>query len=125
MSKAALIALVATAVMVDGVRTVIQAGEELPQLSPHDARELIASGAAENPEDTAALAKQAKRDAFDEHKEFEAARAKVQEKQESTASASDPVLDDDASASSAPSAPASAPVAAPATPAKGKAQGKK
>ena len=41
-----LIALVATAVMVDGVRTIIQPGEKLPELSPHDARELQQSGAA-------------------------------------------------------------------------------
>ena len=39
MSK--LIALVATAVMVAGVRTVIQPGEELPDLSAHDERELL------------------------------------------------------------------------------------
>ena len=50
-----LIALVATAVVVDGVRTIIQPGEKLPELSPHDARELQQSGAAENPADTAAL----------------------------------------------------------------------
>ena len=110
MNKAALIALVATAVMVDGVRTVIQAGEELPQLSPHDERELVASGAAENPEDTAALADQADRDAYEGHKEFEEARAKVQEKRASTA-ADDESTDIDGDK--------------PATPAKGKAQGKK
>lgn len=42
MSK--LIALVATAVMVEGVRTTIQPGQELPDLHEHDARELTASG---------------------------------------------------------------------------------
>ena len=57
MSK--LIALVATAVVVGGVRTVIQPGEPLPELSKHDERELLQSGAAENPADTAALAKEA------------------------------------------------------------------
>ena len=55
MSK--LIALVATAVMVGGERTVIQPGQELPDLSTHDERELLQSGAAENPADTAAQAK--------------------------------------------------------------------
>ena len=80
-----LIALVATAVMVDGKRTVIQPGEELPDLSTHDERELVASGAAENPEDTAALTKQAERDQAEAAKEFAAARAKVQEKHASTA----------------------------------------
>ena len=57
MSK--LIALVATAVLVDGVRTVIQPGEPLPELSAHDERELLQADAAENPADTAALAKEA------------------------------------------------------------------
>ncbi|MEG1202046.1 MAG: hypothetical protein RSD82_07780, partial [Comamonas sp.] len=82
-----LIALVATAVMVEGKRTVIQPGEELPDLSKHDERELVASGAAENPEDTAALAKQDARDREEAAKEFEEARAKVQEKQASIAAA--------------------------------------
>ncbi len=45
MSK--LIALVATAVLIDGQRTIIQPGEPLPDLSKHDARELVGSGAAE------------------------------------------------------------------------------
>ena len=57
MSK--LIALVAPAVLVDGVRTVIQPGEPLPELSAHDERELLQADAAENPADTAALAKEA------------------------------------------------------------------
>jgi hypothetical protein len=47
MSK--LIAMVATAVLVDGQRTVIQAGEELPELPAHDVKELMASGAAVDP----------------------------------------------------------------------------
>ena len=55
MSK--LIALVATAVLVDGVRTVIQPGEPLPELSAYDERELLQAAAAENLADTAALAK--------------------------------------------------------------------
>lgn len=46
MSK--LIALVATAVMVNGERQVIQAGQPLPELSKHDMRELVQSGAAED-----------------------------------------------------------------------------
>ncbi len=55
MSK--LIALVATAVYVDGVRTVIQPGEPLPAVSKHDERELLQSGAAQHTGDQAALDK--------------------------------------------------------------------
>ena len=44
-----LIALVATAVIVNGERTVIQPGEPLPELSKHDVRELVQSGSAEHP----------------------------------------------------------------------------
>ena len=55
MSK--LIAMVATAVVIDGVRTVIQPGEALPEISKHDERELLQSGAAQHQGDQAALAK--------------------------------------------------------------------
>lgn len=41
-------ALVATAVLINGERTVIQPGEELPEISRHDARELLAAGAIED-----------------------------------------------------------------------------
>lgn len=82
MSK--LIALVATAVMVAGVRTVIQPGQELPELPAHDERELLQSGAAENPDHTAALAKADARAKAAADAEFEAARQAVQQAQEST-----------------------------------------
>ncbi len=75
MSK--LIALVATAVLVDGVRTVIQPGEELPGLHPHDASALLASGAAEDPVLTRAAAVDAAVDVVAAAAEFEAARALV------------------------------------------------
>jgi hypothetical protein len=52
-----LIAMVATAVVIDGERTVIQPGEALPNLSKHDERELLQSGAAQHQGDQAALAK--------------------------------------------------------------------
>ena len=117
-----LIALVATAVMVDGKRTVIQPGEALPDLPKHDERELVASGAAENPEDTAALEKQAERDQAEAAKEFAAARAKVQEKQASTAPAAD--AEGTGSGPDASNASAPAPAPAPAAPAKAKAAGK-
>ena len=48
-NKSALIAMVATAVMVDGKRTIIQPGQELPQLPEHDERELLESGSAMDP----------------------------------------------------------------------------
>lgn len=55
MSK--LIAMVATALVIDGVRTVIQPGEPLPEISKHDERELVQSGAAQHTGDQAALDK--------------------------------------------------------------------
>lgn len=50
-----LIALVATAVMLDGIRTIIQPGKELPELSEKDAAELLPPGMAQDPAATAAL----------------------------------------------------------------------
>ena len=82
MSK--LIALVATAVLVDGVRTVIEPGQELPDLSAHDQRELLQAGAAQNPADTAAQEKFAARAAAAAAAEFEAARERAQQAQAST-----------------------------------------
>lgn len=76
MSK--LIAMVATAVMVDGVRTVIQPGEELPDLNKHDAAALVASGAAEDTAETAAAKKQEAKDVAEAAAEIEAARKRVQ-----------------------------------------------
>lgn len=79
MSK--LIAMVATAVLVDGVRTIIQPGQELPDLSEHDTRELTASGAAENQEDKAAQAKADARANKQADADFVAARKRVQQEQ--------------------------------------------
>ena len=87
MSK--LIALVATAVLVDGVRTVIQPGEPLPELSAHDERELLQADAAENPADTAALAKEDARAKAAADAEFQATRQQVQQAQASTAAATE------------------------------------
>ena len=87
MSK--LIALVATAVVLGGVRTVIQPGEELPELSKHDERELLQAGAAENPADTAAQAKADARAKAAADAEFKATRQQVQQAQASTATAED------------------------------------
>ena len=80
-----LIALVATAVVVDGVRTIIQPGQPLPELAPHDERELVQSGAAENPADTAALAKADAHAADAAQREFQEARDRVTAAQASTA----------------------------------------
>ena len=58
MSKAILIAMVATAVTEDGERKIIQPGEPLPDvLNDHDRTELLKRGAAE-PEGAAAQAAQ-------------------------------------------------------------------
>lgn len=81
MSK--LIAMVATAVLVGGVRTIIQPGEELPKLSAHDERELTASGAAENQNDKAALAKLDAKTDKQLDADFVAARKRVQQEQAS------------------------------------------
>lgn len=91
MSK--LIALVATAVMVDGARTVIKPGEELPELPAHDAAALVASGAAEDAAAKAAAEKaQAKEDAR-YAADFRAARKRVQAEQASTAPADKPATE--------------------------------
>lgn len=86
-----LIAMVATAVLVDGVRTVIQPGEELPDdLPSHDATALVASGAAEDPAVTAAAEKARAKEAAKAAAEFSAARKRVQAEQASTAPAAAP-----------------------------------
>jgi hypothetical protein len=83
MSK--LIAMVATAVLVNGQRTVIQAGEELPELPEHDVKELMASGAAVDPakvkneEEAAALTRVAAGRHFQKEREaVQAAAASTQ-----------------------------------------------
>jgi hypothetical protein len=80
-----LIAMVATACLVDGVRTIIQPGQALPELSAHDARELTASGAAKNTDDDAALAKAAQLEAEKGAADFAEARQRVTQAQASTA----------------------------------------
>lgn len=85
MSK--LIALVATAVILNGERTVIQPGEYLPDLSEHDEGALVRSGAAEDPEVTAARAKAHVLSQATGQAEFAAARKRVQQEQVSTKAA--------------------------------------
>lgn len=83
-----LIALVATAVIVNGERTVIQPGEPLPEdLPAHDAKELTSSGAAE---DLAKSMRDAKKDEMAElaaQDEFQKARQAQLAAQQSIASA--------------------------------------
>ena len=83
MSK--LIALVATAVIVNGERTVIQPGEPLPELTAHDERELVGSGAALDSVEAAKKAKQDAKDKSDAMAGFESARKNVLAEAESTA----------------------------------------
>ena len=85
MSK--LIAMVATALLVDGVRTVFQPGEELPDLNKHDRKELVESGAAEDSAVKAADEKAAKKEADEAAAEIEAARQRVKAEAASTAPA--------------------------------------
>ncbi|MFT7722236.1 MAG: hypothetical protein QM788_05335 [Roseateles sp.] len=82
-----LIALVATAVIVDGVRTVIQPGEPLPDFGEHDNVALLNSGAAADPQRDRAAAAVAAKDARAAEAEFEAARERVQAEAASIAQA--------------------------------------
>ena len=77
MSK--LIALVATKVMVEGVATIIQPGEPLPELSKHDARELLSTNMAEDPIDKAEAADDAAFAAKVAQADFNKARQRVKD----------------------------------------------
>ena len=87
MSK--LIAMVATAVMVAGVRTVIQPGEVLPELTKHDEGELLENGLAMDPEKHAANEKAKKAEEAAALQAFQAARENVKAALESTQSTGD------------------------------------
>lgn len=80
MSK--LIALVATAVFVDGVRTVIQPGQPLLDISKHDERELVQSGAAQHPGDQAARDKADAKAVAAAEADFAQARKRAQDEDE-------------------------------------------
>ena len=80
-----LIALVATAVMVNGVRTVIQPGQELPEQNEHDEAELLANGAALDPESAAATDKALRQEKQWAAREFQEARERVIAERASTA----------------------------------------
>jgi topoisomerase IA-like protein len=84
MSKRLLIAMVATAVIVEGKRVVVPPGGELPDLSEHDAKELLASGSAKDPAKEAAQERKDQRDAAAAQDAFDVERAAVQKAQAST-----------------------------------------
>ena len=80
-----LIALVATAVIVDGQRITVEPGQELPELSVHDAAELLDSGAAMDPRQQAATEKQQKQKEALALQSFREARLRAQAEQQSIA----------------------------------------
>lgn len=81
-----LIALVTLRLLIDEERVEIQPGDEVPAdaLNEHDQRELIASGAIEDTDATAAAIKANKKDAAEASAEFAAARQRVTAAAEST-----------------------------------------
>lgn len=72
------IAKVRLALVVGEVRTEIQPGEEVPELDDHDIKELKASGAIEDLDETARQEKAAARAESKASAEFEAERKAVQ-----------------------------------------------
>lgn len=84
-NKSGLIAMVATAVIVNGVRTVIQPGEALPELPEHDEKELLESGAALDPEAQAATDKARKQEEQFAQQAFQEAREHAMAERASTA----------------------------------------
>ena len=80
-----LIALVATAVIVNGDRIVIQPGQELPEQNERDEAELLANGAAMDPESAAATDKAKRQEKQWADREFQEARERVMAERASTA----------------------------------------
>ena len=80
-----LIALVATAVIVNGDRIVIQPGQDLPEQNEHDEAELLANGAAMDPESAAATDKAKRQEKQWADREFQEARERVMAERASTA----------------------------------------
>lgn len=76
-TKSGLIAMVATAVIVNGNRIVIQPGQELPELPEHDEKELLDSGAALDPEALAASEKARKQEEQFAQQTFQEARERA------------------------------------------------
>lgn len=82
-----LIACVAVALMVDGLRQEFAAGDELPELSAHDEAELKKSGAIKDMAEEAAAEKAAAREKKKADAEFQRARDDVAAQLESIAAA--------------------------------------
>ena len=101
-----LIAMVATAVLINGVRTVVQPGELLPDLPEHDEGELLANGMAMDPETGAANDKAKTAEEAAALNAFREAREKVKAEKDSTESAEPPE----------PATPAEPPASAPTEP---------
>ena len=78
-----MIAMVATAVMVSGVRTIIQPGQELPELPEHDEKELVDSGAALDPAAQAASDKARQQEEQFAQQTFQEARERAMAQQAS------------------------------------------
>lgn len=126
-----LIAMVATAVMVNGQRTIIQPGQALPELPEHDEKELVDTGAALDLEAQAASDKARKQEEQFAQQEFQKARERAMAEQASItppaseqaaaapAQSAAPVTNDalaaEAAAPAAEATPASAPAAPKAT----------
>lgn len=79
-----LIAQVATAVMVDGVRTIIQPGEEIPEQNEHDTEQLLAARSATDASADAAAERDNRRAQKSAQDDFAAERAAVQSARAST-----------------------------------------
>lgn len=83
---AKLTAMVPTAVIVDGKRTVIQPGDWLPEDLPrHDARALVSSGAAADPAADDKAARAAEKPLRDAQRDYQESRLRVAEELASTA----------------------------------------
>ena len=107
-----LIAMVATAVLVNGERTVIEPGQPLPDLSKHDKKELLDSGSALDPEAQATTEKALKNEEALALRGFQEARKRVEDEQASTAADAETSDKSDEPTSAATTMTAKAPVAA-------------
>jgi hypothetical protein len=85
----ALIALVTVVALVDGVRTIYEPGDEVKGLHPKDVETLILAGSIEDQSATEKAEKAAERSQAAADAEFAAARAAVQQQQETIAPAAD------------------------------------
>lgn len=97
-NKKLLIAVVMVTCFVDGVRTDVQPGETLPELSPHDEAELKRMGAITDPADEAKADRAAAKDVAAGDREFQAARSAVLAAEESTQGVADAATDTKANA---------------------------